>query len=294
MENYSIIIDKSACHPEIEQYYQIQRYLENYQYLKTYLCNGLEEIKRAAMYAALESDFLVVMGKTRAFHEVVAGLFRANASANIPIFFLPSGNFNDLAWNFGALGEIDKYFKEAFTNTPLNLDIFSFNQSFFSTYTINSPFLPEVLKKDKKTFAKEISKRILRNNSKNYNLDIMVDGKKINGEYNSFLLGNTQALLGKTIFNYPSLTDGKCELLLMKKMSTLKLVNEFLAFFSGECRLDELSCTEKYTGLEIRITSKKPFANPFLIDGAYEQANTTNIEVKPLARVRVLRGNTKI
>ena len=34
MENYSIIIDKSACHPEIEQYYQIQCYLENYQYLK--------------------------------------------------------------------------------------------------------------------------------------------------------------------------------------------------------------------------------------------------------------------
>ena len=292
METYSIIIDKSACYPGIEQYYQIQYYLENFTYLKTYICRDLKEIKQATINSISESDFLVVMGKTRAFHEVISGLIIKNKK--VPIFFLPSGIFKDLAWNFGALEPVDEYFENAFKNTPLELDVFRLNQSFFTSYAVNSPFLPEVLKEEKKALLKEIGKRILYNKTENHLVNIKMDGSKIIDEYSSFLLGNTQALFGKPIFNYPNLSDGKCEILLMKKMSTLKLLNECLAFLKGECRLDELSCVQKFHGSKISITLEKPLSKPFLIDGAYEPVKEKKIEVEPLTRVRVLRGNTKI
>ena len=88
---------------------------------------------------------------------------------------MPSGIFKDLAWNFGALEPVDEYFENAFKNTPLELDVFRLNQSFFTSYAVNSPFLPEVLKEEKKALLKEIGKRILYNNTENHLVNIKID-----------------------------------------------------------------------------------------------------------------------
>ena len=95
-------------------------------------------------------DLVVAIGGDGTFNEVVAGLLKSGA--HIPIGYIPAGSTNDFASSLGIPKNLIHAARDIVEGVPMNLDIGSFNNRYFSyvasfgAFTQTSYSVPQDLK----------------------------------------------------------------------------------------------------------------------------------------------------
>lgn len=291
---YSVIVNGNYYHKEIEQIYQIQRFFPKQECLDIYESDVPKVCIYKAASGSLKSDFLVVIGGDGTLNEAIRGIQKGNS--NIPILYIPAGTCNDMGENVGYHEPLQAYINEAMDNIQEH-DIFQFNSELFcyvaaGGYLMNVPYsvsITDKAMKKKDAYLLAMGKEFMKSPSKTY-MDINIDGHRMEGEYIAAIFSNTHSLGGYPVFEKSKLDDQTCELMLIKDSSKLKTLLELFKVLKKEKKLDDLSLAEYYEGREISLIMQKKFPHYFCLDGEQSIVNQRQIEVKPMSRVRLMKG----
>ena len=228
-------------------------------------------------------DALVAIGGDGTFNEVVSGLIESGA--DIPIGYIPAGSTNDFASGLGLSKNILEAAKGIVKGNIKRIDVGMFNDRIFTyvasfgAFTETSYQTPQELKNSLGHLAyilegiKDVPS-ILRSE----NMTFKVNDVEFSDNFIFGAISNSTSLGGLLKINrkYVDISDGKLELLLIKKPTTpIDYAQIIYALNSGEYAKCPLICfcsTEK-----VSISSNKRLN--WTLDGEVECAKEIN-EVK--------------
>jgi len=262
-------------------------------FIKTEYSNHASEI----MASAGEYDIVFSVGGDGTLNEVVKGNY--NRDKKLVICPLPNGTCNDVARMFG-------YGKNPLYNLCLaldgeiyNVDIGTINDNPF-VYVVgmgnfmNIPYETPSEEKKKLGYMAYLKKAMLEivNEMKKYNMEIIIDGVKLNGSYSLIMVSNANHIAGiKDFYKDVYLNDGELEVLLCNSVNIFEILTNFIKFMCSKKTNKIISLKAK----NINIKINDNIENKWCIDGECYNCDGTwyNIKVKDRMQFLIPKKKSK-
>jgi len=304
MQTYSVIIQENFQHNEIFQMYQVQYLFPNMFMKDIYVSRAPKHAIDLTPRAIQGVDFLVVVGDNSLLREVGEGLIPSASwnrecqvyDVSVPILYIPSGYFQDMGANMNYFEPVQEYVNSALNEISVH-DMFRCNDELFcyvaaGGFLTNVPysfsFKQKALFNKNDYFLKAFEESF--KTAHKYKMKICLDGLQYEGEYVAFFVTNTHSLGGFPIFSKSRLDDQKCEIMLIKDFNNLKAFLELYKKLKKEEDLNSLSFADYYQAREVCLTMDDSYFNYSCLDGCQSKNKTGNIQIKPYARLRVMKG----
>ena len=225
----------------------------------------------------LEKDFDVLfsLGGDGTLNEVVNG--NQKRKKPMTICPLPTGSCNDVAKMLGYESDLLDNLELALDGEVRPIDIGSINGEAF-TYVVGMGkfmHIPYATSREKKkkigylAYLKEGIKEFF-DTTKTYKSIIMLDGKKISGDYSLILISNSNHIAGiSNVYKDMKVDDEKFEVLLCKAKNKSSLVNSFIDFYFG----NKPKQIETYQAKDIKVILKEKPEKKWCIDGEKLEEN---------------------
>ena len=245
-----------------------------------------------------EFDLVACIGGDGTFNEVVEGVLEANL--NIPIGYIPSGTTNDFASSIGIPKRLVEAAKDIVGGEPLDLDIGSFNNRYFSyvasfgAFTSTSYSVPQDLKNllGHTAYILEGIKDIpsikpLDLTIRDVQNDRIYDEKYLFGAVcNSTSMGGVLTLKEELV----DMNDGKFEVLLIRApRNPIELAQITMALTMG--KVDSCPMMDFFSSSEVEVQATEDI--PWTLDGEY-QPGADHILIRNnrgAIRLMVAKGN---
>lgn len=244
------------------------------------------EGKKIAKEACGKYDVLIVSGGDGTFSEILNGI---GENKNTPTLgYIPSGSCGDVAYNHNIPHSIKRALKVILKGNKKEVDLCKINDSYFSyiagigTYTSGIYNADQKLKRKIGKAAYYLVAVKESFNVSSLNVKITV-GKQIHKikDAQLVLVLNTRSVGGFPYLNYKSdMSDGKVEVLVVKKDTFNTPVNIWRLFVKGVENFKDNRNIKLYKGKQVKIeTDSDVFWN---VDG--DKSEYKNIEVEVLKK----------
>jgi YegS/Rv2252/BmrU family lipid kinase len=218
-----------------------------------------------------EFDAICIVGGDGTFHEVINGMLNRSDKKRLPLGFIPAGTGNSLMHDLGCLDPIEAA-QKILDGRMGKLDLFEINANGELIYGFNilgwgMPAAINVLAEKMRWMGGQRYNiatilEVLKNQKKQ--VIFVVDGKRMVGQFEFFLVCNTMYTgNGMKMAPDAKLDDGLLDILIVKKISRVKLFSLFVKVFKGNHIGDP--SIEHYRAREFSIISSSH--DPLIIDG---------------------------
>lgn len=200
--------------------------------------------KRVALLSKGEYDFVVAVGGDGTLNEVVNGLILSGS--DIPLAIISSGTVNDFATylNLPSASEVDRFCEMIKNFKMKKVDAGQINDEYFIN-VIAGGILTDIaykVPKDRKAIlgkmayyvegALELPKQFFGDLMQ---LEFEVNGETRQEEVSLFIVANSKSVGGfKDAAPMASVTDGKLDILVLKKVEFYQVSNLLFKFLQGE------------------------------------------------------------
>lgn len=247
--------------------------------------HATEVIMKAKNY-----DIVFSIGGDGTLNEVVKGNFLRKKK--LTICPLPSGTCNDVATMLGYGANPSKNIELALEGEIKNMDIGTINDTPF-VYVVgmgkfmNVPYETKSAAKKKSgyyAYLKEAWSEVIAK-LKRYRAEVIVDGKKLDGQYSLIMISNSDHIAGMDLFyKEVCLNDGEMEVLLCKAKTRKEFVKSFLQLFLG--RRTEYIISLKAHDIRIKLVDKPE--KKWCIDGEKYDYDGEEYHIKATKKMKIL------
>ncbi len=241
-------------------------------------------VKLAQESVLEEADIVVACGGDGTINEVASCL----VNTTIPLGIIPIGSGNGLASNLNIPKNIKKALQLIKNQVTKRIDVGQLNNHYFFSNT-GIGFDARVIKNyeasNERTIASYIKATLksLKKSNKLLEVETTLNGKTIVHKPFLIFISNSNEL-GYHLSLTPkaSLQDGKLDILIVKKLSLLKIILfMFLMLFKRHNILKGVDC---YQTKNIKITQKKKLLFQIQIDGEFILIKKPTIEINILEK----------
>ena len=243
-----------------------------------------------AIIEARDYDIVFAVGGDGTLNEVTKG----NMKRQVPLTVcpLPSETCNDVATMLGYGNDPKKNMELALDGEIKNMDIGYINEEPF-VYVVgmgkfmNIPYETKSADKKKSGYMAYIREGLgeVLAKLKRYRAEVIIDGKKLDGEYSLIMVSNSDHVAGVDRFHKDvCLDDGEMEVLLCKAKTKTEFVKSFLMLFLGRRTNDIISL--KAHDVEVKLIDK-PEKN-WCIDGEEYNYDGESYKISLKNRMKVL------
>lgn len=228
---------------------------------------------------------VVLVGGDGTFHEFVNGIMDRADGFRIPIGMIPAGTGNSLMHDLGALDPINAM-RRILQGDTLKIDIAKvlFDEGHIYAFNVIGWGIPasvnqkaerlKILGGQRYNFAALIE--IIRNPS--FQLQLTIAGEEIEGEYCFFMACNTiHTGKGMKVAPRALLSDGKFDLVLLKRTSRLMLIKLFSKIFKGNHILSPLVDYRQASEFKLKVVTP----SKLIIDGQVTGSTPLSVEILP-------------
>ena len=225
----------------------------------------------------LDYDYIVVGGGDGTVSQVIQAMH--DLKINVPLQIIPLGTSNEIASNLKISDDLSESLNLADANNIINLDYGLFNEDKVFTYALSFGNFTEVTYKTPQKLKNYLgfSAYVLFGfltfrKIRSYNLKIVSDDKKFDGEFIFGSFTNTKTVGTIIHFNgdWVNLDDGLFEVLLIKKPKNVK---EFRMIINGLIKQNyDDHCFVIFQTKKIKVKSEKDIA--WNIDGEFAGKHT--------------------
>jgi len=256
-----------------------------------YSNHATEVVKQAENY-----DIIFSIGGDGTLNEVIKGNFSRNQ--RITICPLPSGTCNDVATMLGYGKNSINNLKIALDGEINNIDIGTINNTPFAYVVGIGKFMNisyETSSEDKRkrgymAYLKE-SLTELFDSIKRYKTEIIIDGKKINGNYSLIMISNSNHIAGiNEFYKDVCLNDGEMEVLLCKAENIGEFITNFLKFFINQSAEQIMYIKAKEISIKLLEKPEKSWC----IDGEKYNYTEEEYNIKINDKMPILTPKTRV
>ena len=243
-----------------------------------------------AIVSAEYHDIVFSVGGDGTLNEVVRG--NMMRSKKLTICPLPSGTCNDVATMLGYGSDPVTNIELALSGEIKNMDIGTINDTPF-VYVVgmgkfmNIPY--ETKSSDKRksgylAYLKDGLKEAL-DKLRRYNVEIEIDGEKMDGYYSLIMISNSDHVAGVDRFHKNvCLNDGEMEVLLCQAKTKGQFIKSFLQLFLGR-NTDKIKSL-KAKDIKIKLIDKP--SKKWCIDGEKYEYNGDTFHIKTNKKMNIL------
>lgn len=248
-----------------------------------------------AIVSATDYDIVFSIGGDGTLNEIVKGNYLRDE--RLTICPLPSGTCNDVATMLGyGKNPIDNL-NMALDGEIHTIDIATINDNPF-VYVVgmgklmNIPYETKSEDKRKNGYIAYLKGAIneLLDKMKRYKAEVIVDGKRLDGNYSLIMISNANHIAGiDNFYKEVCLNDGLMEVLLCKSNTTPEFIKDFLKFLAGRKTNDIISLKAH----EITIKLIEQPDKEWCIDGEKYDYNGTEYKIRIQDQMKILTPKAK-